>query len=230
MRRADQELHTATVDWINKTVERGYPHITALSEAAGVPQSSLSRLLQRPEYVLSASSLRKIAQVSEAPIPQVVKNLLDRTPGKVQERPKNMPGYKQGIPLWGCHLVSRDGEFRLNPVSLQSMQRPIGMAASDKVVAFYAPDDSMSPRWDAGEIVLIDLMRSAKPGDYALVTLLATQESPNETETAYLRRLEGRNGGRLHLSALSPDLPPLSFPIERVAEVRRALTWNDVFR
>jgi hypothetical protein len=60
--------------------------------------------------------------------------------------------------------------------------------------------------------------------------MLATPDAPNETETGFVRRLEGRSGGKLHLSTLSQELPVISLPIERVADVRRALTWNDILR
>ncbi len=230
MQEIDPELREATIDWVNRTVERGYAHVTALSEVAGVSQSSFSRLFSNPAYMLSPASLARIALVSEAPVPPQLKKLLDRVPARRQEREVNIRASKAGIPVWSCHPVVRDGEFKLNPMSVQDLTRPPSMSGTAKVVGFYAPDDTMAPRWMAGELVLIDLARSGTSGDFVLITLHSTSDRPNDDETNLLRRLDKRSGGYVHLSSLNPDMPAEKYPLDRVANTRRALNWNDITR
>jgi hypothetical protein len=133
------------------------------------------------------------------------------------------------IDVWGVHPLQPEGEFRLNAATpLQRLRRPPEIQASNKLIAFYAPDDTMAPRWNAGEPVFVDLGRPGSIGDAVLVRLAAPEDHPDDTETHLFRRYEGRRDGSLLTSAYQLD-GIQKVPLSRLLEVRRVLSWREFF-
>jgi hypothetical protein len=214
--------------WVRDLAARKNTTPSGLALESNVSQPSISRFLRGDTDMLSPMNLARLAAVATQPVPPAIQEIIDRVGAVGRERlVNNLTPVFGEIPVWGTHPCVPEGEFRLNPVSLHHLARPPGMVASNKVVAFFAPDDTMAPRWFAGEPVFVDLARPGSYGDTVLIKLAALPDSPNESETALFRRYVARRDGHLIAGTFS-DEEPVRIPLTRLLEVRRALTWSDL--
>jgi hypothetical protein len=131
-----------------------------------------------------------------------------------------------GIPVWGVVPCRSGGEFRLNPHPLTELRRPETNAIGRDTVAFYAPDETMAPRWEMGEPVLLDLSRPGSAGRPVVLTLTPT-DGPNNTEVMLFRRYIGRRNGLVHLERLDGE-PQEPIPILRLLEIRHVFDWKEL--
>jgi transcriptional regulator with XRE-family HTH domain len=222
------ELKQTTLRWVREILEHTGYTPSALARESEASQSSLSRFLNGDAETLSNQTLAKIARVSPVAIPRQIQAILDRHPGLRIERSVNTSLTEgENVPVYGVIPVARDGEFALNPVALTFFRRAAGARTSRKLIAFYAPDETMAPRWQPGEPIFVDLARPGAQGEYVLIKLAALEDQPNETETYLFRRYDGRRSGLLNAGALD-GTSDACIPISRVLEVRRALTWSDM--
>lgn len=80
-----------------------------------------------------------------------------------------------------------------------TIPRPGIVAGVADAYGFDMPDDSMSPRYDAGEVLIVDPSRTAKVGDYVIYgTVIDGQELGS------VHRLTRRNKSEVTLSSLQP--------------------------
>lgn len=203
----------------------------AFARMSGITQSSVSRLLDGKAEQLSADNLEKLTRAfPEIILPRDLQQIVDR---KIGSRKNEAMGVTTKvlppIDVWGTHPVHRDGEFRLNGANpMQRLTRPQNMQASHKTIAFFAPDDTMAPRWSAGEPVFVDFGRAGALGEIVLVTMSAGPEEPNETETHLLRRYDSRRDGAILVTELASGAQT-AIPLARLLEVRHVLTWREFF-
>lgn len=221
--------HEQLVQWINALVkaEKSTPSQVALKR--GFSPSTLTRFLNGETKSLSKDVLRKLATDSAVIVPLFLQRRLDLPLKNQREQDVNIwsTTTDDRIPVWGIHPTQRDGEFKLNPMAVSFLERVNVANRSLKLAAFYAPDETMSPRWSAGEPVLYDRAKPAGAGDFAMVRL-APATDPNAEETYLFRQVVRRSNGMLHLVALTAPETPISIPLERVLEVRHVLTWSDL--
>jgi hypothetical protein len=159
-----------------------------------------------------------------------IQKKLDRSPRTRREQVMNMlgDGTEDKIPIWGVHPVQRDGEFRLNAVPVNFLERGAVANKSLKLAAFFAPDETMAPRWHAGEPVVFDRAKPASIGDYAVIKMHPDTAHANDEETYLFRKIGRRSDGQLHLSALDDQIGETTVPIGRILEVRHVLNWTDL--
>ena len=201
-----------------------------LADERGFNPSTITRFLGGKTRMLSDAVLSKLAINSPVTVPLVVQRKLDRNNRGVREHLVNIqsPMMDVSIPVWGVHPVRRDGEFKLNTIAVYYLDRSCVANKGMQLAAIYAPDETMAPRWSAGEPVIYDRAKSGTTGGYAMVHLAAPAETPNETETWLFRKIEKRSGGFLHLVALDEVTPPVQIPIDRVLEVKHVLNWSEI--
>lgn len=104
------------------------------------------------------------------------------------EGPKEAPAL---APIYRV-APSGDGKWTLHrhaePIDWRARAPHFERAAN--VFGFYAPDDSMAPRFKPGEIVWVDPHRPARPGDDAL---FVHKSAPRAPEPVILGELEEAN-------------------------------------
>jgi transcriptional regulator with XRE-family HTH domain len=215
------------VAWIEQILRHKSMKAAQLAKEAKVPQSVLSRILNGETRYPSRETLAALAASSPIAVPRSVQLKLDQTATSTRDALANQITRNSSgrIPIWGIHPIQRDGEFRLNAVPVNSLRAPAMGEGSLKLAAFYAPDETMSPRWNAGEPVVFDLARPATNGDIAVIKLL-NQAEPNADETYLFRRIIRRSDGLLHLEDMQENFS--SIPLDRVLEVRHVLNWSDL--
>jgi len=144
----------------------------------------------------------------------------DGTPGMPAR--DQMP---QDIPVLGTAEGSEEAAFQLqsgNPID--HVRRPPGVASAVDVYAIYVVGDSMTPRFDEGELIYVSGKRPARPGDYVVV-----QAAGEDGEiTAWCKRLVRKGGKSITLEQFNP---PMTFkvPVKQAVAVHRVLTTNDLF-
>lgn len=215
-------------DWLREIMRHGGFDATSLARQAGLPQSTVTRILNGDVSHPTVRTLSLIAAKSPVAVPKQVQIRLDRATPSAREQGVNVSAnFSDGIPVWGVFPVRRDREFHVNSVPLVHLPRPASFAPGRRLVAFYAPDETMAPRWRMGEPVLVDLLRQATTGSFALVKL-TDGEDPNAEEVYLFRRYDGRRGGAIQLAAADDPYVVENVPLARVLEVRKVLDWEDI--
>ncbi len=217
--------------WIEMIVQDAGTTPSQLADERGFNPSTLTRFLGGKTRMLSTAILAKLATNSPVSVPITVQKKIDRTNKNTNEhRVVNMQSLIMDgrIPVWGVHPVRRDGEFKLNTIAVYFLERAGVANKSMRLAAIYAPDETMSPRWSAGEPVIFDLAKSGTTGGFAMIHLSAPEDSPNDTETWLFRKIEKRSGGFLHLIALGEGTEPVQIRLDRVLEVKHVLNWSEI--
>lgn len=131
----------------------------------------------------------------------------------------------QDIPVLGTAAGGDSGAFQLqsgNPID--HVRRPPGVASAVDVYAIYIVGDSMTPRFDEGELIYVSGKRPARPGDYVVVQT----EAEDGEVSAWCKKLVRKSGSAITLEQFNP---PRTFdiPVRQARAVHRVLTTNDLF-
>ncbi len=105
------------------------------------------------------------------------------------------------------------------------MRRPPGIGEARDIYALYVVGNSMSPRFEEGELVYVSERRPARIGDYVVVQ---TMDADDGTVYAYCKRLLRKTDHTLLLEQLNPGAE-IVLPMETVRAVHRILTLNKLF-
>jgi phage repressor protein C with HTH and peptisase S24 domain len=130
------------------------------------------------------------------------------------------------VPVMGTAVGGSDGAFELNGQVVDYVRRPPGIAKNPNVFCIYVHGDSMSPRFEQGELIYCNPTRPARPGDYVVVELKPSR--PGESGHAYIKRLLAKTPTKLKLSQLNPAKADLEFPAEAVLRVSIILGLADL--
>jgi phage repressor protein C with HTH and peptisase S24 domain len=128
----------------------------------------------------------------------------DRAPASVRLAPETDQialGTKD-VPIMGTSVGGRDGEFYLNGETLDYARRLPGISRNKNVFGVHVEGDSMTPKFEAGELVYASPGRPPAPGDYIIVELTPT--SGERAGPAYIKRLVRRTGNRLVCEQFNP--------------------------
>jgi phage repressor protein C with HTH and peptisase S24 domain len=124
-------------------------------------------------------------------------------------------GRGRKIKVYGRAVGGVDGEFEMNgSVLYETMAPPIISDISD-AYAVQVSGDSMSPRYEDGEICFVDPKRRVKKGDYVIVQI---QTEEHGLKLAYVKRFVRQNSEELVLLQFNPH-KELRFPSHQVVSV-----------
>lgn len=126
------------------------------------------------------------------------------------------------IPVFGVPKGVRQGTFFLNREPLTKLLPPRVLMFWPGAFAFYAPDDTMAPRWKAGEVVLVQPDRPPRDGDH----VIAESGSINGQPTWVFRQLVRREGDVAVLRAYNHDLVPE--PARVRGMLQRVVDWPEL--
>lgn len=189
-------------------VGRGDPpiseHEVYVRLAGGAPVGRPMGLAEEPAVSSFEHDVRAPAQPVSAPA--------------IAQLPRN-------VRVLGTAAGGDDGSFELSGQEIDFVRRPPGVAAARDVYAVYVVNDSMSPRFEAGDLVYVHPGRPPAVGDYVVVQL---RESEHGAHRALIKRLVKRTAGILHLEQFNPPKRK-EIPMRQVEAVHRILTPNDLF-
>lgn len=148
------------------------------------------------------------------------------------------PRDEPGIPLVGTgdcadlELDATDGQtVSVERSSFDSdyhvrmIARPPALRGARDLYAVYFHGESMQPRFEPGEIGIVDPRRPAGPGDYVLVQL--NSGDSDDVVTVLVKRLVRQNAAEIVLEQFNPALT-FTVPKSRVARVHRILQQTDL--
>lgn len=116
--------------------------------------------------------------------------------------------------------ASFDPEFHVRYIA-----RPPALTGARDLYAIYFHGASMEPRWEAGEVGLVDPRRPVRSGDYVLVQL--TNGDGPDVVTVLAKRLVRQTAGELVLEQFNPPAI-FSVPRAKVARVHRIMQQTDL--
>ncbi|UXN04725.1 XRE family transcriptional regulator [Bartonella sp. HY761] len=119
------------------------------------------------------------------------------------------------IPIYGQAVAGVDGEFLLNGNVLYDVICPPQLCDVKDAYGVVVSGDSMSPRYEDGEVVFLNPQRRVKQGDYVVAQIQMDEFS---TPHAFVKRFVRHNAQELVLSQFNPP-KELRFPHAQVVSV-----------
>ena len=135
------------------------------------------------------------------------------------------------LPIRGTAACSSgDGAFQFETTSgygtaVDWARRPPVLANVPDAYALYMSGDSMEPKYEHGDLVMVHPTRPVKPGDICIVVM---KDGPDEPEYAYCKRFLRRHAGVVTVEQFNPRMTR-DFPADRVVTLHRVLEFSDVF-
>jgi transcriptional regulator with XRE-family HTH domain len=228
MTKTSIDYHPAR-EWIQSLIETHKMTVTSIASQSMVSQSTLSRFMRGETLNLSANVLAALRRAFPTNIPpELAVSENGSLPLIATETMFGLtsPDAKK-IPVWGIFPKRDADEFLINPIPVNYIETPARLMRFGKLAAFYAPDESMAPRWSSGEPVLVDLNRPAGIGDVCFARLLPATDA-NETESFIFRILGQRSNGFVNFRSFAMPDRDIKIEIRRILEIRHVLTWADM--
>jgi phage repressor protein C with HTH and peptisase S24 domain len=205
----------------------------------------LIRDLRRRGHAPSADNLSRIAEVLDVSVDWLLGRSASKAPVlsevRFADRALDWNGPKPDlppIPLIGtgdCATIQFEAEggqlLDVERCSFDSdhtvrmIARPPALQGARDLYAIYFQGESMMPRFEPGEVGIVDPTRPAGPGDYVLVQL--NNGSEDHVTSVLVKRLVRTGPRELVLEQFNP---PATFtvPRVRVARVHRILQQTDL--
>lgn len=232
-----------------------YDRITALREARDLSERQLSiavtgkpdllRDIKRRGHLPSADNLARIAQELETTTDYLLGHAEDpqqvRSEVGLSDKRVDWIGADRGepgIPIVGtgdcADLEVCDTDGRMVSVERSSFDqdyhvrmiaRPPALRGARDLYAIYFHGESMLPRFEPGEVGIVDPRRPPRVGDYVLVQLNGGES--DEVVSVLVKRLVRQTTKDFVLEQFNP---PLTFTVakDRVARVHRILQQTDL--
>jgi len=110
-------------------------------------------------------------------------------------------GLGRKIPVYGQAVGGLDGEFLMNGTILYEVMAPPVISHISDAYAVAVSGDSMSPRYEDGEVCFVDPRRRVKKGDYVIAQIRLEEEGPL---LAYVKKFVRHNAAELVLEQFNP--------------------------
>ena len=120
------------------------------------------------------------------------------------------------IPIYGQAVAGINGEFAFDGKKLFEVPCPPQLLNVKNAYGVEVAGDTMSPRYEDGEIVYIDTLRRIKKGDYVVAKIMMRKE--DSFPTVFIKRFTRHNEKELVLTQLNPE-KELVFPHQHVVSV-----------
>ncbi|MQW89895.1 helix-turn-helix transcriptional regulator [Sinorhizobium saheli] len=110
-------------------------------------------------------------------------------------------GQGKKIPVFGQAVGGVDGEFLMNGNVLYEVMAPPILSDISGAYAVSVSGDSMSPRYEDGEVCFVDPRRTVRRGDYVIAQIRLEEEGPL---LAYVKKFVRHNTSELVLEQFNP--------------------------
>ncbi|MDK1386887.1 helix-turn-helix transcriptional regulator [Sinorhizobium sp. 8-89] len=110
-------------------------------------------------------------------------------------------GKGKKIPVFGQAVGGVDGEFIMNGNVLYEVMAPPILSDISGAYAVSVSGDSMSPRYEDGEVCFVDPSRRVKRGDYVIAQIRLEE---NGALLAYVKKFVRHNSAELVLEQFNP--------------------------
>lgn len=121
---------------------------------------------------------------------------------------------------------SGQGDFSFNGTVVDHVRRPPGLVDKPGLFAIYVMGDSMSPRFDEGELIFVDETRQPAIGDDVVVELHGTD---GQAGPCYIKRLVRRSASVITLQQFNPPDSNIRIDGDKVRRLYLVLTAKELF-
>lgn len=197
-----------------------------VSLAAGLNETFVRDLLKRGRSPLAenldaveAAIARLANRVPLEPLTPEIRKA-DKPPLYRGTLPKDVPmmGTAAGSPL-------KKGAFRFSAEPVDIVVRPPGLLDAADVYSLYVEGDSMSPKYEPGDLIYVNPHRPARPGD---TVVIQDPTADGDEFEGYVKILVRRSGGEVITRQLNPE-GELKFKQTPGLKVHRVYTVAELF-
>jgi len=212
---------TATDRLVQAFEKSGFESASALARVSGIPDPTVraylngTRNITMPASLKLAKALRVDASwlygspVFELPTPNA-SNVTELT----------LPSPTNRIPIYGHAAGGSDGSFVMNGERLDDITAPPGLERAIGAYAVYVVGDSMSPRYDSGEIVFVHPGKPCRPRDYVVIQI--APEVEGDPPLGFVKRLVSYTSSKLVVEQFNP-VKRIEFDGKLVLKVHRVV-------
>ena len=127
-------------------------------------------------------------------------------------------GEARKMPVLGMAEGGPNGAFEWNGQVVEYIDPPPFLASAVDAYAVYVKGESMSPRYEPGELLYVHPGRPVTPGCYVLVQ--TKPQNGEQAPLAFLKRLVRRTATKLVLEQLNPHRQ-IELPVEQIVTIHR---------
>lgn len=129
------------------------------------------------------------------------------------------------VEVRGVAVGGNESCFEFNGEVVDRVRRPPGIAGASNVFAIYVVGQSMSPRFEEGELVFVHPGRPATSGCDVIVELHGHDGDPGQ---CYIKRLVKRTPTRTVLQQFNPARDDIAFDNDNIRAMYRILTASEL--
>jgi len=217
--------------YIQQFVTKGKPQALpeevryGLAEILGVDEAEL-RIQRRPRG--GPEDTASTIYLTTAPRGSLAEDQAERpnvrpAPDVRLARPAGRP---ETVPVRGTVRGGTEGSFELNMGdAIEYVRRPVSLIGKGDIYALYVEGDSMAPRYEPGEIVLVYAARPPVIGRDVVIQVRPKVEGDNPL--AYLKRLVRRTDREITVEQFNPRKTRI-FKSADVLSVHLVLTRDEM--
>jgi phage repressor protein C with HTH and peptisase S24 domain len=128
------------------------------------------------------------------------------------------------VELLGVAYGGEDGDFTFNGQVNGYVRRPSGISRLRNVFATNVMSDSMSPRYEPGEIIYLG-GREPTPGDYVVIEMHPDEEG--QVGKAFIKKLKRRTASEIITEQFNPPKEVI-FDRYRMKNLWRVIPWSEL--
>jgi len=168
---------------------------------------------------------------TENPAPAPADRSAQPVPSR-HELPRDLPVYGTAMGAEASFYSDHAGEIAIEQTDLNSgevidyLRRPPALSNRPEAYALYTAGDSMAPKYERGEAVIVDPSRQPVVNDYVVVYLRRTDA--DSAAAVLLKRLARRSSSYVELEQFNPAA---TFRLDRKAimAIHRVTPWDEAF-
>jgi phage repressor protein C with HTH and peptisase S24 domain len=130
------------------------------------------------------------------------------------------------VPVLGIAVGGENADFRFNGEVTDYVRRPPSIMSARNVFSVFVEGDSMSPRYEPGELIYINPDRPANVGDDVVIEMLPTEDG--QSGACYLKRLEKRAGTKLICRQFNPARDDLAYDTAAIKRIYRVIPASEL--
>jgi transcriptional regulator with XRE-family HTH domain len=235
-------------DYIQAVLDARRWTATDLARKIGVSPTTITRFVNSDDisHVMKLENLVRISEASGLPLPQglsaaygigspLVQDLDEIVePSNVRGAPlspnlrrDSLPKLKDDIPVYGTVQGGADGAFEMNTgEAIDWVRRPLALEGRAGLYSVYVEGDSMSPRFYAGERILVNSKKPPAIGNDVIIQIKPKKEG--DPIRAYLKSLVRRNSEEIEVEQFTPP-KKLKFKMAEILSLHVVLDRDETF-
>ena len=142
---------------------------------------------------------------------------------------RGVAAMKRDVPVRGTAVGGNDGDFTFNGDVVDMVRRPPGLVGTASVFALYVHGDSMSPRFEAGDLIFVNPSRPPTPGCDVVVEM--APKPGDAVGPCYIKRLLRRTADKIVLRQFNPPAgvkPDFELGKDEIKNLWRVLTAGEL--